>query len=160
RQRRARRVRGAAGRLDHRRGRRRARPERGRPGHRDRQGLGRDHRHRRLRTTKRSLLQLIPAPADNAAKRSVGGRGMSEVEATRAGARSETTGTGYKAVYWLLGLILIGYAIALVVRANGAGTTWIDGWGVAAYELLVSVLVLVRAAVSPRDRNFCLWLGA
>src|ERR1700756_5114522 len=85
---------------------------------------------------------------------------MSQLRAATAGPPSETTGTGYKAVYWVLGLILIGYAIALVVRANGASTTWIDGWGVSAYELLVSVLVLIRAAVSPRDRNFCLWLGA
>jgi hypothetical protein len=76
---------------------------------------------------------------------------MSQVEATAA-APSETTGSGYKAVYWVLGLILLGYAVALVVRANGASTTWIDGWGVAAYELVVSVLVLIRAAVSARDR--------
>jgi methyl-accepting chemotaxis protein len=85
---------------------------------------------------------------------------MGQVDATRAAARTDATGTGYKPVYWALGLILLGYAVALVVRANGASTTWIDGWGVAAYELLASVLVLIRAAVSPRDRNFCLWLGA
>jgi methyl-accepting chemotaxis protein len=85
---------------------------------------------------------------------------MSQLQATTAGPPSETTGNGYKSVYWVLGLVLLGYAIALVVRANGASTTWIDGWGVAVYELLVSVLVLIRAAVSPRDRNFCLWLGA
>ncbi len=85
---------------------------------------------------------------------------MSHVEATGAAVRSGTTGTGYKALYWVLGVILLGYAVSLVTRANGASTTWIDGWGVAAYELLASVLVLIRAAVSPRDRNFCLWLGA
>ena len=78
---------------------------------------------------------------------------MSHLQATTAGPPSETTGNGYKSVYWVLGLILLGYAIALVVRANGASTAWIDGWGVSAYELLVSVLVLIRAAVSPRDGN-------
>ena len=75
-------------------------------------------------------------------------------------ARAEQTGGGIKALYVLLGLMLIGYAIALVVRANGASTNWLDGWGVSAYELFVSVLVLVRAAVSPKDRGFCLALGA
>ncbi|HET8586306.1 MAG TPA: methyl-accepting chemotaxis protein [Candidatus Limnocylindria bacterium] len=70
-----------------------------------------------------------------------------------------TTGSGTKAFYGLLGLILLGYAVSLVVRANGASTTLIDGWGTAAYELVASALVLVRAAVSPRDRRFCLALG-
>jgi len=68
-------------------------------------------------------------------------------------------GGGTKALYGLLGLILLGYAVSLVVRANGASTTLIDGWGTATYELVASLLVLVRAAVSPRDRRFCLALG-
>ena len=62
-------------------------------------------------------------------------------------------------MYWLLGLILLGYAVSLVVRANGADTTLIDGWGTATYELVASGLVLLRAAVSPRDRRFCMALG-
>src|SRR6201995_639257 len=70
-----------------------------------------------------------------------------------------TTGGGTKALYGFLGLLLLGYAISLVVRANGASTTLIDGWGTATYELVASVLVLIRAAVSPRDRRFCLALG-
>lgn len=69
------------------------------------------------------------------------------------------TGGGTKAFYGLLGLILLGYAVSLVVRANGASTTLIDGWGTATFELVVSALVLARAAVSPRDRRFCLALG-
>jgi methyl-accepting chemotaxis protein len=71
-----------------------------------------------------------------------------------------TTGGGVKVVYGLLGLLLLGYAVSLVVRANGASTTLIDGWGTSTYELVASCLVLVRAAVSPRDRRFCLALGA
>jgi methyl-accepting chemotaxis protein len=70
-----------------------------------------------------------------------------------------TAGAGTKAFYGLLGLILLGYAVSLVVRANGAGTTLIDGWGTSTYELVASVLVLIRAAVSPRDRRFCLAIG-
>src|SRR5947209_17440331 len=68
-------------------------------------------------------------------------------------------GGGTKAFYGVLGLLLLGYAVSLVVRANGASTTLIDGWGTATYELVASVLVLIRAAVSPRDRRFCLALG-
>jgi diguanylate cyclase len=82
---------------------------------------------------------------------------MSYGQATVSGTRSR--GGGIKAVYWLLGLILLGYAVSLVVRANGASTDLIDGWGTSTYELLASVLVLVRGVVSPEDRRFCLWLG-
>src|ERR1700759_2247844 len=70
-----------------------------------------------------------------------------------------TTGGGTKALYGFLGLLLVGYAVSLVVRANGASTTLIDGWGTATFELVASALVLIRAAVSPRDRRFCLALG-
>jgi methyl-accepting chemotaxis protein len=87
-------------------------------------------------------------------------RGTSaNARAIGATGQAEATGAGTKALYGLLGIIVFGYAVSLVVRANGAGTTLVDGWGVAAYELLVSVLVLIRAAVSPRDRRFCLALG-
>jgi hypothetical protein len=72
---------------------------------------------------------------------------------------AEQFGGGTKALYAFLGLILFGYAVSLVVRANGAGSNWLDGWGVSGYELFASVLVLVRAAVSPKDRGFCLALG-
>src|SRR5947209_6343620 len=68
-------------------------------------------------------------------------------------------GGGTKAFYGVLGLLLLGYAVSLVVRANGASTTLIDGWGTSTYELVASALVMIRAAVSPRDRRFCLALG-
>jgi methyl-accepting chemotaxis protein len=84
---------------------------------------------------------------------------MSQVQARSAAARAEATSTGYKPVYWVLGLLLVGYAVALVVRANGASNTLLDGWGTSSYELFASCLVLLRAAVSPRDRRFCLALG-
>ena len=85
---------------------------------------------------------------------------MTQVQTSRSAEPAEKTGAGTKALYGLLGLMLLGYAVSLVVRANGANTTWLDGWGVSAFELLASVLVLVRAAVSPRERRFCLALGA
>jgi methyl-accepting chemotaxis protein len=59
-----------------------------------------------------------------------------------------------------MGLGVLVYAVSLVVRATGDATTLVDGWGVASFELLASLLVLVRAAVSPRDRRVCLALGA
>jgi methyl-accepting chemotaxis protein len=77
----------------------------------------------------------------------------------RASAAQEQTSGGVEVLYGLLGLIVLGYAVSLVLRANGASTNWLDGWGVSAYELLCGVVVLVRAAVSPKDRGFCLALG-
>ncbi|MFZ1996232.1 MAG: methyl-accepting chemotaxis protein [Solirubrobacteraceae bacterium] len=78
--------------------------------------------------------------------------------ATHAGA--DHAGAGAKTVFALLTLVVLAYAGSLVVRGpNGASPTWLDGWGVAAFELVASVLVLVRAYVSPRDRKYALWLG-
>jgi methyl-accepting chemotaxis protein len=87
---------------------------------------------------------------------------MSQRQPAVSGTRTKSatgTGTGVKATYWVLGLILLGYAVSLVVRANGADTPLVDDWGTSAYELLASILVLIRGAVSPRDRRFCLALG-
>ena len=84
---------------------------------------------------------------------------MTQVMTSRSAEQPQQTSPGVKAVYGILGLILLGYAVSLVLRANGASTTWLDGWGVSSFELLASVLVLIRAAVSPRERRFCLALG-
>jgi methyl-accepting chemotaxis protein len=84
---------------------------------------------------------------------------MTQVQTSRSPERRQETAAGTKALYGVLGLMLLGYAVSLVVRASGSNATWLDGWGVASFELLVSVLVLVRGAVSPRDRRFCLALG-
>ncbi len=72
---------------------------------------------------------------------------------------ADRLGAGMVSLYALLGVLLAGYAVLLIVRANGASTTWLDGWGTAGYELVASLLVLLRAAVSPKDRGFCLALG-
>ena len=61
--------------------------------------------------------------------------------------------------FGVLGTILAAYAISLVVRANGDTWTWLDGWGVAGFELLCGVLVLVRAYARPADRSYARWLG-
>ncbi len=69
-------------------------------------------------------------------------------------------GSGMATLFAALTLALVVYAGSLVVRGpNGASPTWLDGWGVATFELVASGLVLVRAWVSPRDRTYALWLG-
>ncbi len=73
---------------------------------------------------------------------------------------AETPAPGIVAVYAVLGLALAAYAVSLIVRGpNGASPTWLDGWGVAGFELLAGLLVLARAAARPRDRRYTLWLG-
>ena len=71
----------------------------------------------------------------------------------------KTTGAGTKFLYSIMGLCVLAYAVSLVVRATGDTSTLFDGWGIASFELLASLLVLIRAAVSPRDRRYCLALG-
>src|ERR1700704_893481 len=67
---------------------------------------------------------------------------------------------GIRALHGVLIATLVVYAISLIVRGqDGAAPTWLDGWGVAAFELVCGVLVLTRAYVSRRDRNYALWLG-
>jgi methyl-accepting chemotaxis protein len=70
------------------------------------------------------------------------------------------TGGGIKSLFAALTVVLVAYAGSLVVRGpDGASPTWLDGWGVAVFELLASLLVLVRAYTSGRDRKYALWLG-
>jgi methyl-accepting chemotaxis protein len=84
---------------------------------------------------------------------------MTQVLTGKSAEQPQQTSAGVKALYGVLGLILLGYAVSLVVRANGASTNWLDGWGVSSFELVASLLVLIRAAVSPKERRFCLALG-
>jgi diguanylate cyclase (GGDEF)-like protein len=67
--------------------------------------------------------------------------------------------TGVKLLYGLFAAVLFAYWISLMVRKTGDTTTWLDGWGVAGFELLMSSLVLLRAALRPRDRQYALLLG-
>jgi methyl-accepting chemotaxis protein len=84
------------------------------------------------------------------------------IAARRSGDRplAARSGGPSKTLFAALTVVLVAYAGSLVVRGpDGASPTWLDGWGVAAFELLASILVLVRAYVSPRDRKYALWLG-
>jgi methyl-accepting chemotaxis protein len=64
-----------------------------------------------------------------------------------------------KGLFALMGFIAAGYVISLVVRSTGDTWTWLDGWGVAGFELLAALLVVLRALVRPRDRTYGLTLG-
>ncbi|MGZ4166675.1 MAG: methyl-accepting chemotaxis protein [Solirubrobacteraceae bacterium] len=66
---------------------------------------------------------------------------------------------GIKLLFGALTAIVVAYAVSLIVRANGETWTWLDGWGVAGFELIAGLLVLARAATSPQDRRYALWLG-
>jgi methyl-accepting chemotaxis protein len=80
--------------------------------------------------------------------------------ATRRTTRAGSPSPGILALYGILGLALAAYALSLILRGpNGASPTWLDGWGVAGFELLAGLLVLARAWVSPHDRRYALWLG-
>src|SRR5579872_5626466 len=73
--------------------------------------------------------------------------------------RPETAGAGVKALYGLLALVLVGYFVKLILKATGDTTTLVDGWGVASFELISSLLVLARALARREDRAFGLFLG-
>jgi hypothetical protein len=62
-------------------------------------------------------------------------------------------------LFTFLGLVLAGYSVSLIVRHNGSTTDLVDGWGVATFEMVVSLLVVLRGLTSRRDRAFGLWLG-
>jgi diguanylate cyclase (GGDEF)-like protein len=66
---------------------------------------------------------------------------------------------GVKAIYGVLAAILLAYWASLIVRGSGGTTTWLDGWGVASYELVVSGLVLARGMLAPHDRPYAVLLG-
>jgi methyl-accepting chemotaxis protein len=66
---------------------------------------------------------------------------------------------GAKAMFAGMGLLLAGYAVLLAVRHTGDNSDWLDGWGVATFELASCALVLLQALRSRRDRAFGLWLG-
>jgi diguanylate cyclase (GGDEF)-like protein len=85
---------------------------------------------------------------------STGANPSAATTAREGGARA-----GVKVLYSLFAAVLVAYWISLIARKTGDTTTWLDGWGVAGFELLVSSLVLLRAALEPRDRRYALLLG-
>jgi diguanylate cyclase (GGDEF)-like protein len=67
---------------------------------------------------------------------------------------------GVKASYGVLIFVLVAYMVSLVVRGqHGPAPTWLDGWGVAGFELLLSLLMVARGVMYKRDRRYALLLG-
>ncbi len=65
-----------------------------------------------------------------------------------------------RALYGVLALVLVGYMLSLVVRGpDGASPTWLDGWGVGGFELLLGLLMIARGVLYRRDRTYALLLG-
>jgi diguanylate cyclase len=62
-------------------------------------------------------------------------------------------------LYGLLGLVLLAYLVALVVRPAARESLLLNGWGAAAFELVVSVLALLRGVTTKRNRTAPLALG-
>ena len=62
-------------------------------------------------------------------------------------------------LYGLLGLLLLAYFAVLVVRPAARDSLLLSGWGAASFEIVVSVLVLLRALTSSRDPVVPLALG-
>jgi methyl-accepting chemotaxis protein len=99
-----------------------------------------------------------PRPERAAGVRSTGAGSAGAHRAHAAPA--DAAGAGVTTMFAVLTLVLVVYAGSLIVRGpNGASPTWLDGWGVAVFELVASVLVLARAYLRPRDRKYALWLG-
>ncbi len=63
-------------------------------------------------------------------------------------------------LYGLLGLLLLSYLASLIVRDPGQSSDLVDGWLVAAGEVVVALLCLARAIGPRRGRAVPLLLGA
>lgn len=82
---------------------------------------------------------------------------MSTVEPARAARRKVSQRV--RASYTVFGAMVLAYTGLLFARGNGVTYDWLDGWGVASFEALMSILILARAWMSPRDRRYCTFLG-
>ncbi len=64
-----------------------------------------------------------------------------------------------RAAYGLLGCVLAGFLVSLIVRPAGAYSTWLDGWGVDGFEVIVCALAFGRALGGRAGRAVPLALG-
>jgi diguanylate cyclase (GGDEF)-like protein len=63
------------------------------------------------------------------------------------------------AVFGLLGLCLLAYAVSEIVRRDGQSWPLLDNWAVTGFELAATAMCLTRALVSRRGRGVALLLG-
>jgi len=64
-----------------------------------------------------------------------------------------------RALFGVLFAILVGYIISLFARPVSGSQVWLDGWGVAGFELLASVLIFARGLIDQPARGFAFLLG-
>ncbi len=62
--------------------------------------------------------------------------------------------------YGLLGLALVAYVISVFARPAGSSITWLDGWGVNVFEVVLSAMCIARGFVRQRGRAIAFTLGA
>src|ERR1700689_961843 len=59
----------------------------------------------------------------------------------------------------VLSALLGAYVVSLIVRPNGSYWTWLDGWSVVGWEIVVCALAMARGFVGRRGRMVALTLG-
>ena len=62
-------------------------------------------------------------------------------------------------LFGVLFAILFGYVVSLFARPVTDSHAWLDGWGVAGFELIVSSLIFARGLVEKQARGFAFLLG-
>jgi diguanylate cyclase (GGDEF)-like protein len=62
-------------------------------------------------------------------------------------------------VYGIAAVCVVAYVISQIVRQNGQTWPWLDNWTVPGFEIVVSALCFLRAAVRRRGRLIALLLG-
>ena len=63
------------------------------------------------------------------------------------------------ATYGSFGALLIAYVVSLLVRTPAQQWTWLDGWAIAAFEVVVAGACLARVAIRRPGRAMALFLG-
>jgi diguanylate cyclase (GGDEF)-like protein len=64
-----------------------------------------------------------------------------------------------RAPFAALFAILLGYVLSLALRPVSDSHVWLDGWGVAGFELLASVLIILRGIVDRPARSYVFFIG-
>jgi diguanylate cyclase (GGDEF)-like protein len=61
--------------------------------------------------------------------------------------------------YWVAAALLVAYLASLIVRPNGSDWTWLDGWAVVIWEIVICGMAIARGITRRRGRVMALALG-
>ena len=61
--------------------------------------------------------------------------------------------------FGLMGALLAAYFVSIVLRPNGSDWTWLDGWAVVVWEVVVCTLAIAKVFLRQRGRMVALALG-